>query len=269
MPIRAGRLLGAVAAVLVLSTSALRAHDTWLLPAEFTVPAGATVRLDLTSAMRFPEPETPLAADRLAVTGARIGGRTLELQPVKPTAAVLPLSVALPADGIAALWVESRPRTLSLKPAEVEEYLHEIGAPERVRSIWKKTGRWRESYRKIAKTFVRVGSGAGDTSWRDPVGAALEIVPEQDPTGLRAGDVFRVRVLHDGRGLAGFSVGAATSGMSEATLRTTDGDGRVAFTLDRPGPWLLKGTRIVESTAADRDWDSVFTTLTVSVLPAR
>jgi uncharacterized GH25 family protein len=269
MPILSSRAAATAAAVLLSVPAAALAHDTWLLPARFAVPAGSTVTLDLTSAMKFPEPETSVAADRLAATGARIGGRTRALDVKRSRATVLELSATLPSPGIAALWVESRPRTLALKGAEVEEYLHEIGASESVRLRWRSSGRWRESYRKMAKTFVRVGAPGEDRSWAEPVGMALEIVPGRDPTALRAGDDLAVRVLHNGKGLSGFSVGAVGRGQARPALRTTDPEGRVTFTLQGTGPWLLKGTLLEESKAADTDWESLFTTLTLSAGPAR
>jgi hypothetical protein len=41
----------------------------------------------------------------------------------------------------------------------------------------------------------------------------------------------------------------------------------VTFKLDRAGPWLLKATLLQESTDAEVDWHSLFTTLTLSVRP--
>jgi uncharacterized GH25 family protein len=264
-----GRCLAVSAAALSLSAGAALAHDTWLLPARFVVPPGSAVSLELTSAMRFPEPETPVAADRLAATGARLAGRTRALEVGESSATALQLSATLPAPGVAALWAESRPRTLTLNEAEVEEYLAEIGAPPSVRVRWKSMGRWKESYRKMAKTFVRVGEPGVERSWNEPVGTALEIVPDQDPTALRTGDVLSVRVLREGKGLAGFSLAAVAGGQAEPVARTTDDDGRARFPVDRPGAWLIKGTLLEPSTAGDTDWESVFTTLTVSAGPAR
>jgi len=267
MPMTSDRLATAMAVLLVLPAGPALAHDTWLIPARFAVTPGSVVSLELTSAMRFPQAETAVEADRLAATGVRLGGLTRPLEVKGPGAKALELSASLSASGIAALWVESRPRTLSLGTAEVEEYLDEIGAPAGVRARWKKGGRWRETYRKLAKTFVRVGEAETDRSWADPVGMELEIVPEQDPTAVGAGSPLPLRVLRGGKGLAGFSVVAAGGGRS--SMRTTDAEGRVTFTLDEPGPWLLKGTLLEESRAPDTDWESLFTTLTVSVRPGR
>jgi len=261
--------LGALVPVLLaaLATNAL-AHDTWLLPARFAVAPGATVNLDLTSAMRFPQPESPPQPDRLAATGVRLGGHTRSLDVGSVAGKVLRLSVVLGEAGVAALWVASRPRTLTLEPKEVEHYLHEIGAPPAVRTRWQSSGqRWRESYAKLAKTYVRVGTPEGDHSWADPVGQELEMVPGRDPTSLVAGEELPVTVLKAGKPLPGLTVATVAGGGRKPVVATTDADGRVTFKLDRAGPWLLRATLLQESTDADVDWHSLFTTLTLSVRP--
>ena len=73
---------------------------------------------------------------------------------------------------------------------------------------------WREIYSKHTKAFIRVGRPKADRSWSEPVGMALEIVPEKDPTTLRAGDEFPVRVLRNGAPLADFSLGIVREGPS-------------------------------------------------------
>jgi hypothetical protein len=269
MSTMARRFTAVLVAGLVSAAAAGIAHDTWLLPARFAVAPGATVSLDLTSAMEFPTPESSVQPDRIAASGFRIGGRTRPLDVKGVGAKALELSAVLPEPGVAALWVESRPRSLTLKPDQVKEYLDEVGAPETVRARWQITQSWRESYRKAAKTFVRVGEPGGDRTWEEPVGMALEIVPAKDPSALRAGDELPVRVLHNGKPLPRFSLYAVGAGMAKAVMRTTDPDGRATFTLTAPGPWLLKGTLLEPSNAPDTDWNGLFTTLTVSAGPAR
>jgi hypothetical protein len=242
-------------------------HDTWLLPARFQLPAGARIQLELTSGMTFPRPESSIQPDRLAATGLRIGGRKLPLDAANPDRIALRLSVPTSGTGVAALWIALRPRTLSLTPTEVQEYLREIGASEDVESRWRRQQRWRETYVKLAKTYVRVGEPTGDRSWREPVGLQLEIVPRADPTRLRAGSELSVQVLRDGKPLPRFAVSALPSATIEPIMRSTDGEGRAAFTLDRPGPWLIRGTLIEPSSSPDADWHSLFTTLTVLVQP--
>jgi uncharacterized GH25 family protein len=252
--------------VLVLSTTVL-AHDTWLLPRHARVPVGGAVVLDLTSGMQFPKNEVPVKPDRLEKTSVRLRGKDVAISDRSLEKNALRLRVSLAEAGIATLSAESKPRTLELKPKEVREYLAEIGAWETVGKQWSSegTGRWRETYVKHTKTFVRVGEPKADDSWREPLGMALELVPEKNPTQLKPGDELPVRVMRDGRPVPGLSVGLAAAGDTKGTLRISDSAGRVTFPLPRPGWWLLRATRLEKSSKPDEDWESHFATLTVFV----
>ena len=248
------------------AASPAAAHDTWLLPVRFALPSGARIEADLTSGMAFPRLESAVASDRLVAAALRVGSRTVRLEPASGTTA-LRLTAIAPAAGIAALWVATRPRTLTLTPQQVKGYLPEIGASEAVAARRRRLQRGRETYSKLAKTYVRVGDGSDDRSWPEPVGLELEIVPLDDPTGVVAGHDLRLRILRARQPLAGFPLSAVAAGGREPIMRTTAEDGTVSFTLNRPGAWLLRGTLIEESAAPDADWKSLFTTLTVTVRP--
>jgi uncharacterized GH25 family protein len=170
-------------------------------------------------------------------------------------------------DGVATISVQLPNRSIELKPEEVKEYLDEVDAPETLRKEWAemKEPRWRESYSKHAKTFVRVGDPAADLSWQEPVGMPLEIVPEKDPTLLKKGDDFPVRVLKQGKPFAHFSLNAIAAGEKKGETRKTDSSGRVTFQVAKEGRWLLRGTDIRKSTQPNTDWESDFTTLTLEV----
>jgi uncharacterized GH25 family protein len=122
-------------------------------------------------------------------------------------------------------------------------------------------------------TFVRVtpakqdSAFTADKSWTKPLGLGLEILPERDPTVLRAGDTLVVRVLRKGVPLAGFSVGAIREGRSKAIFFKTDSAGRAGVIVDADGRWLLNGTNLRRSTAGSTVWESDFVTATVHVGP--
>ncbi len=175
----------------------------------------------------------------------------------------------MPAAGIATIWVDLPPKSIELKPEQVEEYFEEIDPPADVRKRWQESlgpKRWREFYTKNPKTFVRVGGPPeSDQAWREPVDQGLEIVPEKDPTALHVGDDFPVRVLRHSQPLAGFSLNAVAAGETKGETRKTDAEGRVVFRLTKPGSWLLRGTDLRPATRADADWESDFATVTVDV----
>jgi uncharacterized GH25 family protein len=261
------RLALVVAALLVSSTSA-RSHDTWLLCSSATSSPGRTVTFAFTSGMKFPDPESAPAPDRLAATGFRLGDRTRRLEVDGSRGGALVLRVPGAREGVAVAWAATRPRAIELKPDQVREYLEEVGVLETVGRQWEERGRrpWRESYVKLAKTCLRVGRPRGDGSWSARVGLALELVPETDPTQLAPGDTLRLRLVRDDRPLPEAAVAALAAG-GAAVLRRTDAEGRVAFSLDKAGPWLFRVTVIEPATLPDADWQSQFSTLTLHVAP--
>jgi len=244
-----------------------RAHDTWLIPDHFEVAPKATVTLDLTSGMAFPKLEMGPKRERVQTAPCRLAGRTFELSDISAGPNSLRLKSELSEAGVATFWVNLPPKSIELKSAEVQEYLDEIDAPASVRKQWAEMTppRWRELYTKHPKTFVRVGDPTADGSWAEPVGMALEIVPEKDPTALREGDEFPVRVLKDGAPYPEFSVNAVSEGETKGETRKTDSTGRIVFTLNKAGRWLLRGTDLRKSAKSDADWESDFATLTLEV----
>jgi uncharacterized GH25 family protein len=256
----------ASAAGFLLAACAL-AHDTWIRPASARIEPGAVLRVSMTSGGAFPEPESPIDPARIRRAEVLERGSPKAIASRKRRARTLELAIRFDTPGVATVAVSLAPRTLTLEASKIGEYLDEIDARETAGAIWSATPeprRWRESYTKHAKTHARVGDAAGDDSWRKPVGLALEIVAEKDPTALSAGDSLPVHVLRDGRPLAGFSLRADPGPGGKTLRRTTDADGRAVFVLDRAGPWLLAGTDLRRDAEA-KLWRSDFTTLTVEV----
>lgn len=253
--------------VLILAIAAA-AHDTWLLPQRMHVAKGTRVQLDLTSGMKFPFLDTAIKPERVESARCRLNGKTFDVAERAAAPKSLQFNVTLLDEGVATIWVELAPKSLELKPSQVEEYFAELNASRELRMIWARAGkdrRWREAYVKHAKTFVRVGTTAGDESWKEPVGMTLEIVPEKDPSTLRANDRLPVRVLKNGEPLANFSLGIVREGNTFPGFARTNVAGRASFRLARKGRWMLRGTDLRQSTKPDLEWESDFTTMTFEV----
>jgi uncharacterized GH25 family protein len=241
------------------------AHDTWLQPRSWSVRPGQTLRVDLTSGMGFPALDHAVRGDRIARAAVRLAGTEAALRK-SALSHSLHLDAPLPAPGVATIWVELKPWSLTLTPEQITEYLDEIGAKETIGPLWSRIPepkQWRETYRKHAKTYVRVGDAAGDESWRTPVGMPLELVPESDPTALRSGDVLRLKLLRGGAPLAGVALTALYEGAKQRLSQQTDVEGRASFALDAAGAWLLAATDLRQATGGE--WESDFATLTIRV----
>lgn len=254
-------------AVWILLARSATAHDTWILPQRANVNPGQVVFFDLTSGMAFPANEVGVKPDRLARASVRVGEAVTDLIRETEGKKALRLRVRFPEPGVAAVWIESKPRSLELTPTQVKGYLEEIGAWESIGRTWESEGkgRWRESYTKHAKTYVRVGKPERDDSWSRPVGMELELMPENDPTRLAAGDELSVRLLHGGRPVPDVAVGLLAGKAKSGSLAKTDSEGRVRLRLDRGGWWLIRSTILEPSSKPDLDWETRFSTLSVFV----
>jgi uncharacterized GH25 family protein len=261
------RIAATLLLTIALAASSL-AHDTWLIPDRFVVARDTLVLLDLTSGMAFPALETSIKPERLERALCRVAGHTFEVTAFSPASKSLRFKARLVEPGVATFWVELKPRSLQLTADKVQEYIDEIDAPRAIREAWanaRRPRRWREVYTKHSKTFVRVGELPSPRSWAEPVGMRLEIVPERDPTALRVGDEFPVRVFKDGAPMAGFPLGIVFEGSSKGRIEKTNAEGRVTFRLDRKGRCLLRGTDLRKASQAGVDWESDFTTMTIRI----
>jgi hypothetical protein len=213
--IAAVTLSRALAAALALVAVPARADDTWLA-ATAHVERHSLLRMELTSGRAFPDLERPVEPDGLVTSACRVGGEDVAMGVGPRWQYALRLRAWMPEPGIATCRVA-------------------LDAT-------------------YAKAVIRVGD-TDDRSWSEPVGLGLEIVPLGDPTRLHAGDALAVRVLANGRPLAGLALRALTRGGAPSSV-TTDASGAATVALGAGGPWLIAGR-----TAQAR------TTLTLDVAP--
>lgn len=242
------------------------AHDTWLLPA--AAGTSAELRLEFTSGMAFPQLDYGPKAER--VERAWGGGEGLARALPAPRRNEKALVFRTPAPGLPAAYaVQLKPKVLDMPLAEVGHYFDEIHAAPALREHWQRQPeprRWREEYRKHAKTLVS-GAARCPTLGATALGLGLELLIEADVCALVPGAEIPVQAVEHGLPKAGLAVALVGSGGKEQAAITTDSAGRGRFRLPASGPWLLRATEL-RPAAADRpelDWQSAFTTLTLSV----
>lgn len=262
------RPLALASSAMVFAAAPIFAHDTWLIADQMRVTPKTRVTLDLTSGVEFPKLEIGPKPENVPNASGRLAGRTFEITEKEPGPNSLQFKADLAEAGIAALWIKLAPRALELKPEQVKMFNDEVNAPATLQKEYDdmpEPKHWRGTSTKNPKTFVRVGDPKNDTSWKEPVGLSLEIVPEKDPTALRAGDEFPVRVLRDGAPFAGFPLNAVTAGDKKGETQTTDSAGRATFRLTKAGRWLLRGVEAHKSTAPEMNFEATSTSLTFQV----
>lgn len=100
-----------------------------------------------------------------------------------------------------------------------------------------------ERYSRRAKSIVQVGSPLAGSQAHviKPLGLQLEIVPELSPYAEPRSAIFPVRVIYEGRPLAGALVKLTNLEHDAAPLemQLTDDAGQATFTMPKSGAWLL------------------------------
>jgi hypothetical protein len=188
------------------------------------------------------------------------------------------------APGLHIVGYRSR-HALSELPAEkFESYLREEGL-ESIIELRNARGQREapglELYSRCAKSLIAVGDDAAKGRDR-AIGFRLELVTERNPYALQPGEDLPVRLLFEGKPLAGALVEASPleGKLTHLTART-DSHGRAVFKIpaERPGAWLLSSVHMVEAPSphADSpqsaephpdpraDWESLWASLTFEI----
>lgn len=250
---------------LALATAAggTAAHETWLIPGDFTPEPGAEVSFSVASGMGFPDDGAGISADRIVASGIVHGVQAGPLDPGEERFEALELSGTV-GGGVQCAHLRLAPRTLDLKGESIPGYFEEIGAGPGLHELWRSSpvpSAWRETYAKGAKAYLRTGPDpdGAEPCWARAMGHPFEFVPEVDPTRLRAGDALLLTVLRNGEPVPGQAVGLVRAGSERGPLRRTDRFGRIRLEIPEAGAYLVYGTHLRRVGA---EWESDFATMT-------
>ncbi|HEY0557816.1 MAG TPA: DUF4198 domain-containing protein [Thermoanaerobaculia bacterium] len=269
-----------VALLWVLTAPALLAHNFWIETSTFTPAPGQrlSVRLRVGQELQGdPVPRDPGLFRRFVAVGPA-GTET----PVPGVPNTEPAGFeSFPSPGLYTIVYDSTRYPVALDAAKFETYLKEEGL-EAISAARARQGKSaagaKEVFSRCAKALLAVGGGNGGNGGTgvgfDRVfGQRLELVAEKDPYALAGGGELPVRLLYEGKPLAGALVMALQRGLpgapaTKVTART-DGRGRATLKLDRPGFWLVKAVHMIPAPAdAGADWESFWASLTFAV-PSR
>ena len=256
------------------------AHDFWIEASSFRPAVGSAVELGLFVGPNFegePFPRVPNLISRFVLVSPA-GEREIPGRPGAVPAGV----VRIEAPGLQIAAYRSLNYALTVEAAKFEEYLAEEGL-EKISALRKKGGEagkpGREVFSRCAKALLEAGgneSGGRTAPPRFPpaggppagqdraVGLTLELVAEKNPYTLAANDELPVRLLLDGKPLAGALVHALLHGdPSVKVAARTDRQGRARLRLARPGFWLVKAVDMSPAPkGVDADWQSLWASLT-------
>lgn len=252
--------------------SSAQAHDFWLQPSEYWLAPPAVTRLTLQVGHGPLRQRSPIPMRRI-----------IRFEAFTPTGTMIDLrgalhlgeassdgTLQLDAPGTYVLVLGTDNRAQSHLPAiRFNDYLRVEGLTPAIeqRARTQQTNRdGSENYLRLAKSILQVGPYEGSSSAHvtQPLGLTLEIVPELDPyTEPRAANL-PVRVIYEGRPLAGALVKLTDLDHDDTPFEThlTDRAGRASFTMPQAGNWMLNviWTKPLPS-SSETDFETVFSSL--------
>ncbi len=266
------RFLAAVLAVAAASPAI--AHDFWLQPKGFQFPAPA--RAPFVILVGHGPVRQRWAVDLNRVVFLRSFGpggvqdRRTELREGGGVDGVLQFSKS----GTYVVAMQTTPAESDLPALRYNSYAAEEGlTPALVlrQRAGQTESNGREIYSRRVKALIQVGSvGGPQPHVTRPVGLSLEIVPERDPYRLKPGEALPVRVLFEGRPLAGALVKLTNLDFDTRPVEThrSDRAGRAAFSVPNHGAWLINviWTKPIRGNPK-ADFDTTFSSLTFGYSP--
>jgi uncharacterized GH25 family protein len=127
-----------------------------------------------------------------------------------------------------------------------------------------------ERYRRYLKSLIVVG-GKRTSTWKQPLGHKLEIMPLSDPTVAKQNDALQFRVLLDNNALANVQLSALGRHTNKVTdiHATTAENGVASFKIPHTGEWFVRLVYLqrCEQKDVDSDWESFWAGLTFMAGP--
>lgn len=267
--LRRSRRWPTAAALVLLFTGTLGAHDMWIEPTSFNADIGALLGLRLRVGQDFlgdPLVRDPALIDKFVVAGPTGIRRVVGRDGGDPAGLLRPTE-----EGLLVAGYQSNPSQVVLPAAKFRQYLVDEGL-DGIAALRASRGQSdaeaRELFTRCARTLVLLGRP--DAAQRDqPLHFILELVAEGNPYAMRAGQRVPFRLTYNGAPLPHALVVAINQREPQARISArSDADGRVRLALDKPGAWLIKAVHMTPAPAgSDSEWASYWASLTFD-LPA-
>jgi len=245
------------------------AHEFWLQPKKFKYALGEEIKLDFMVGESFTGEFWDLKRHKAEkVELHRVSGIRDFTKEVKPTEGS---NLAFKADqeGTYLFSLQSNAAYIELEGDKFNDYLKEDGLDyildERTKSgsLNKKST---EYYSRYAKVLVQTGNKTDDT-YKKNLGLRYEIIPDQNPNTLKAGDRLQCRVLFEGKPAAHTLVKVWNKVNNTTFLQNiyTENDGTMRFPISASGPWMVSSVRMIHSEKEGAEYHSLWASLVFGI----
>ena len=249
--------------LIITSPSFCGAHDFWIEPDQLQISKSKQVNVTLREGVGLKGNTLPYITEwffDFSLTDSE--GK----HPVQSELGNDPAVTFTPKPGTTLIGYQSNRDFVSLQIDKFTKYLQEEGM-EYILPQLKARGETytqaKEYYVRCAKTLVQNGALTNDDIYRVRLGYTLEIVPEVNPNGLKAGEELAMQLFYEGVPIEGVRIRAFTKDQPTITIdNRTDSKGRVKFILPSRALWLIKAVHMVPvKNDPKADWQSYWASL--------
>ena len=255
--------------ILVTLIISVFAHEYILLAAKFKVKRGDNLEMHLFAADGF-NIEGERNFKKSAISKFELLTRDSTIDLTTQPDEILPIvrrTVNFEGGGL--FHMERNYARISLVTSKFIDYLKEDYIDGIIAKVDRSKKEQKERYTRYIKSLVQSGDSYSDTMYRTVVGQKFEIVLLQNPYSLHTGAIIKVKILFDGKPLAGKNITARNrTGSSPAIslVSRTDSNGICFFKLTRTGDWFLHATYMIPCPdKSDSDWESFWTSYSFGI----
>lgn len=249
-------------AALIALTGPAAAHTGYLKPNLFNTPQRDHVTVEASFTEEMFTPDIVMKADDYHVVTP--AGAKVKLASVTYLRDLAVFEVDMPETGTYRISTGLRTgatRKMALVNGKWEAVREREGAPAGARVA---------DAQSITRSDVYVSKGPASDKALTPAGVGLEIVPLAHPNRLDAGAALPVRLLLDGKPVAGVTISLQGPKLPDeedgkAVTVTTDNDGKASVALPQEGTFLLLARHRVEAADGPVAVKSHSATLTFAV----
>lgn len=257
---------------LFVAAIAASAHDLFLkLDSYFLQPHSVAVVRLLNGT--FSRSDGPVARDRfrdvsLISNGSRQSG--VEVFSWRDEEKTTVMAIQTNDPGTYLVGASTKPKEIDLKAADFNEYLQHDGIPDTLAERRRKkelNKDVRERYSKHVRAIFQVGDKLTD-DYKQKLGYPVEIIPQQNPYALKAGQTLTVLCMLDGNPLTNQFVMAgweSPDGKPHTLATRSDGNGLARLNLKASGKWYVKLIHMTPLAEPTLNYESRWATLTFEI----
>jgi len=255
--------------VLLVTTLFVHAHEFWLQPKKYRYKIGEVVNVDFMVGESFSGEFWDLRRHKAEnVELHRASGVKSFLSEVKSTKGNN-LQVKVDQEGTYVIVMQSNAAYIEMEGNAFNDYLREDGLDdildERKKSNQLQTPST-EYYTRFAKLLVQAGDKKDDIV-KKKLGLRYEIVPDQNPYGLKTGDYLSCKVYFEGKPAPHALVKVWSKRNDTTFLQNiySENDGSIRFPISTSGEWMVSSVKMIKSEKEGAQYHSLWASLVFGI----